>query len=194
MKPSRGERLTMIRLPSILRYVAPSLGDRHDEGAVVDQPLHGETLDAYLRRHEIVHFTAHEVRNLRRIGVVAPEPPLEWWHRIIPTLELAESLRDQFGPLSIGNGYRPRKLNKRVGGARSSQHLYFRALDLDLPSGDDRGRQFQEAAARLWLHFGDRYKMGLGFYARRTRIHIDTGFRRRYWKKKYVKPILEGVR
>jgi len=165
-------------------------------GATPPTPHVIESLDDYLERVGIVHFTGREVRTLRRLGHIARPPSSELWPRIIPALALAEELREQMGcPLIVGNGYRPRALNRRVGGSRNSQHIHFRALDLDLPSEQaHRGREFQECAAALWLNHGEQLRMGLGFYYRRTRVHIDCGFRRRYWKRRYVKPILEGLR
>ena len=99
-------------------------------------PEPNETLDAYLQAHGVEHFSAREILTLRRAGVTVDAPPRSWWPRIIPTLELAEMLRAEVGhPLIVGNGYRPNPWNRKVGGARRSPHLFFRALDLDLPSG-----------------------------------------------------------
>lgn len=170
---------------------------------LVHTPEPGESLGAYLARCGVRNFTAREVLTARRVGVTSDPPPREWWPRIVPTLRLAEMLRAIMGhPLVIGNGYRPPDVNKRAGGSRRSRHLHFRALDLDLPtsrrSWSNRVR-FYEAAVSLWLDLGDAYQIGLGLYARRggSRVHIDTGDRRRRWggfRGAYVDEIARGLR
>jgi len=163
----------------------------------VDAPKAGETLDQYIDSHGIEHFKAREVLRLRRLGVDAPEPPRRWWPRIIPTLRVAEYLRSRVGPLSIGNGYRPEPLNSKVGGAKNSQHLHFRALDLDLVDKSRRNQEeFYRAAGELYLTHGVALKMGLGLYRmwRGTRVHVDCGYRKRAWKPGYVKELLESLR
>ena len=163
-------------------------------------PNPDETLDAYLRAHGILHFSAKEILTLRRLGVTVDAPPRDWWPRMIPTLELAEMLRAEVGhPLVVGNGYRPNPYNRQVGGARRSQHLFFRALDLDLPKSNKSSkdqRRFYEAAGSIYLDHGDAYKMGLGLYRlhKGTRVHVDTGYRKRAWKRSYVNPLLESLR
>lgn len=163
----------------------------------IDKPGHFETLSAYLYRMEITHFSVEEILTLRRAGLKAPEPPREIWHRIIPTLRLAEELRDIVGPLIVGNGYRPKDLNKRVGGSRTSRHIHFQALDLDLVERTSVNQElFYEAACEIYLNRGADLKMGIGLYRpwRGNRVHIDTGHRRRYWHKEYVKPLLMALR
>lgn len=168
-----------------------------------------EDLDLYLERKGITHFSAVECLTLRRLGVQAPVPPVSMWENILPALELAEKIRAAVGhPLVIGNGYRPTELNNRVGGARKtpwspgSQHLYFRALDIDLP-GNHRSRAEQEAlyesAACIYLTYGKSMKMGLGIYRphRGPRVHIDCGWRMRCWggpSKRWVNDLLAEVR
>lgn len=158
-------------------------------------------MDGMFKAAGIEHFTAREVCTMRKTRNRAVAiPPAGWWGRMVYSLQIAEMLRSIMGhPLSIGNGYRPPDYNKAVGGARGSQHTKFRALDIDLPM-DQRSREnqekFYETTCELWLEYGDEYAMGLGLYRpwRGTRVHIDTGARRRYWKSKYVRPILEGMR
>lgn len=169
-------------------------------GLEAPAPMSDETLDAYLLRMGVQHFKGRELLRMRRMGVDVPEPPRDWWPRIIPTMRVAEMLRDIMGHgLVVGNGYRPRDLNRQAGGSRNSQHIHFRAVDLDLPNGQHSSgnrKRFYEAAVSLWLTLGDTYKIGIGLYSPRggSRVHIDTGYKRRRWDRKYVDPIAKGLR
>lgn len=105
-------------------------------------------------------------------------------------------------PLNVGNGYRDRDLNKKVGGAKNSQHLHFRALDLDLlPKRATRKTQerLYKVAAEMYLEYGVDYQIGLGIYRpiKGTRIHIDCGWRQRIWGgpgKRWVRALLRENR
>lgn len=160
-------------------------------------------LDGYIRGEGIEHFSAKEVLTLRRLGVVAPVPPSNMWPRIIPALQLADALRKELDhPLIIGNGYRPKELNRRAGGSRRSQHIYFRAVDIDLPSSHDsvvEQERFYRAAGRLFLEHGHLMKIGFGLYRanRGTRVHLDCGYRRRFWggkRGRWVRDLLAEMR
>ncbi len=146
-------------------------------------------LNEFIERHGIEHFTGDETLQLLRLGETAPVPPLRMWDNIIPALRLAEEIRELVGhPLVVGNGYRPRALNKRAGGARNSQHIKYRALDLDLPGDYASIQPFQQAlyaaAAQVFLAHPD-MKIGFGTYRRHggNRVHIDAGgrWRRAAW-------------
>ena len=157
-------------------------------------------LDEFLKDSGIQNFSAREVLTLRRLGVTVDPPPEDWWPRIVPALKVAEDIRAHLGhPLIIGNGFRPPAENKRAGGARRSQHLFFRAIDLDLPRKSktrEHQEEFYEIAAAIFLERGEDLKMGLGLYRpwRGSRVHIDCGFRRRHWSKRYTSPLLESLR
>lgn len=173
-------------------------------------PAASMSLDDYIQDNGVEHFTATEVRTLRRLRVVAPEPPRRIWPNIIPTLWLAEELRsrmrdDPRAPadmgLIVGNGYRPRDLNRRAGGVWRSPHIPFRAIDLDLPrgvSGDTEAMEtFYRHTAEIFLEHRHEYGIGLGLYRawKGNRVHLDTGRRRSaHWKKAYTTPLLESLR
>jgi hypothetical protein len=169
-------------------------------GIEAPTPTSDQTLQDYLTACGIQHFSAIECLTMRRAGVVVDPPPRAWWPRIIPTLRVAEMLRDILGHgLIVGNGYRPKAENRKAGGARNSQHIHFRALDLDLPKGQHSSgnrKRFYEAAVSLWLTLGDEYQIGCGLYSPRggSRVHIDTGYKKRRWEKQYVDPIARGLR
>jgi len=84
-------------------------------------------------------------------------------------------------PLSL-RGYRPPDYNKAVGGAPSSTHLWFAALDLYPPSAD-RSRLGLEGAKLYLKHSGE--AIGLGIYGKPnpSDIHLDTGKSRRTWRE-----------
>lgn len=48
--------------------------------------------------------------------------------RLVDTV--LQPLRDALGPVTITSGYRPKKLNRLIGGATSSQHQYGQAADI----------------------------------------------------------------
>jgi hypothetical protein len=69
-------------------------------------------------------------------------------------------VRDKFGsPLYITSGYRPPSENARVGGARKSLHLSFRALDMQPMNGDFR-KLFEVLKASSFTGLGDGRKKG----------------------------------
>lgn len=156
-----------------------------------------DSLGVIFKAEGIEHFTPREVCSMRKAKNAIAIPPSKYWERIIPALKLAEELRAIVGPLYVGNGYRPRDYNKAVGGSWRSQHIQFRALDLDLiERGVVNQETFYEEACKIFLDRGKELKMGLGLYRpwRGTRIHIDIGYSFRHWEKKYTKPILKSLR
>ncbi len=146
-----------------------------------DVHAYGEALADFLAPG----FALHElVRNgSPRLAL----PPEKFWHRMAPTLLLANELRRRMKEhgakgLRVNAAYRPN------GGAPSSQHKANRALDLDLIPGDyDKARVYYEEAVKLWCEAGCEQEVGLGLYCPRDvqagiRVHLDTGFRTRTWQ------------
>lgn len=93
--------------------------------------------------------------------------PQEWRATRAVTLARAfEALRDAVGhPLVVLSGYRTPSYNKRIGGARLSQHVEGRAVDLRPPDGwtpDDLAKWAKDCPGIT----------GLGIYP--TFMHIDT--------------------
>lgn len=175
-------------------------GQDWPEAAVVaatTPPEKGETLDAYLFRHGCPHFSAFELTRLPRWARNV-EPMREDWPNIIPTLRLTEILRHEIGadPLLVLSGYRPRRYNAAIGGAKGSLHPAFRSLQLGLDventASEAQQRQLHEVAARLFAFYGQALKIGLGFYSpkRGTQITIDTGYGLRTWQSDYVKTVV----
>ena len=59
-----------------------------------------------------------------------------------------EPLREQFGPIIIGSGFRCPALNTAVGGVKSSQHKTGEACDIHLPS-IEVGKKYFEFLKKL---------------------------------------------
>jgi uncharacterized protein YcbK (DUF882 family) len=75
------------------------------------------------------------------------------------------------GTLTILSGYRTPQTNVAVHGAGDSQHLRAGAVDVMVPS--ERLESFSEAALKL-------ARGGVGVYARRGFVHLDSGPVRRW--------------
>ena len=83
-------------------------------------------------------------------------------------LDKAEALRARLGgrALIVNSAYRSALHNAKVGGAKGSQHLLGRALDISMVNHDPE-TFVREARA---LGFG-----GIGTYPKQNFIHIDIG-------------------
>ena len=57
--------------------------------------------------------------------------------------KVLEPLREKFGPIIIGSGFRSTALNTAVGGVKNSQHKTGEACDIHLPS-TEIGKQYFE--------------------------------------------------
>ena len=74
-------------------------------------------------------FTSYFARE--RKGVKNSLPSQLLWKNIVPALRIVDELRDSFGKsCTILSSYRSPDYDKAVGGASSSQHLEFTALDI----------------------------------------------------------------
>lgn len=84
-----------------------------------------------------------------------------------PSLDRLQALRDLLGkPMIVQSAYRSPEHNKRVGGAKHSQHLYARAYDILMSNHDPDA--FEEAARAVGF-------TGFGYYVKQNFMHIDTG-------------------
>ena len=83
-------------------------------------------------------------------------------------LDRLDRLRDLWGkPLVINSGYRSPAHNRKVDGAKNSQHLYGRAFDISTFGWSDED---YDALYELAKDVGF---TGFGFYA--DFLHVDTG-------------------
>ena len=151
-------------------------------------------LDEFLVSNKIEHFSAKElclVRSLKVLNI----PPESLFENILPSLYFLEFMRKIYGPILVISGYRNKTNNSKVGGAKHSQHMEFRAID-SRPIDKGKYKQFRNTIKAFWennlifnqvdynwLQEGnvDTSTMGFGTYNSNKFIHVDFGFRRRSW-------------
>lgn len=105
-------------------------------------------------------------------------PPRKLWRNVAATLRFVrDHVSRALGPVQAVSAYRNPVLNSCAGGARSSAHRDYSALDL-VPLKPLNRRQIFNAVCPLHSGKGPASGVGLGFYAF-TRFHVDTrSFRR----------------
>jgi uncharacterized protein YcbK (DUF882 family) len=136
-------------------------------------------LQSYLDSHDIEHFTAKEITWLNRLSKnIIPHHTI--WGNIIPTLKLADAIRKEWdGPVRVFSGFRTIAYNAAVGGAKNSQHLHFRAMDISPADGRvDEFGDVVKSVVKRWRAEGN--QVGMGEYD--SFIHIDVGFKTRSWR------------
>lgn len=123
-----------------------------------------------LTKEGIKHFTANELffRGASDETLhLNTEPPEELWSNMIPTAKVANEARERMGSsLVIKSAYRAPAYNRRIGGARFSQHMRFCALDLGTSSPAKLYRILLE------MRRDGKFKGGLGLY--NSFVHLDT--------------------
>lgn len=126
-------------------------------------------LDLYLNDQNVRHFSAWEVVQLNaHKGVTNTVPTPFLWANIVPTIHVAEWLRQALGdkPLYVTSGYRSDPYNRAVGGSKNSLHRRFNALDIwaDHATPDTLAKTLREHT--------DWEKISCGIY--QDFVHIDT--------------------
>lgn len=159
-------------------------------------------LDSLLDDAGIEFFSARELGNLDNPQWDGPDrslPSEAHLSRIVDTLRLADEIRRVWGgPLQVVSGYRPAEYNAHVGGSPRSQHVEFRALDLQ-PTGDFGLDRFFTVVRSVVA--GARvagWNVGLGLYydGEGRFAHIDTKAKtghQRSWVQPKSKPNLAKV-
>lgn len=106
--------------------------------------------------------------------------PIEWRrNRAILLAELFEFIRGIWKlPIIVLSAYRTPDWNRKIGGAKNSQHMEGRALDLRPPNGIDLLDFYDEIKYRA----PNTALRGLGLYP--TFVHIDVrpALRISYWR------------
>jgi len=139
-----------------------------------------DPLDAYIRQDGIRHFRASELVQPHK-GV----PAQALWPNILGALRIADAIRGAYGaPVRVLSGFRSREYNAKIGGAKRSMHMEFRALDLAPANGDIEGFRAVAEAVVTAARIGGA-NVGFGHYD--TFVHIDTGAptgRNRTWDER----------
>lgn len=117
-----------------------------------------------------------------------PYPEVLRGFRVTKLSEAFETIRSAFGnkPIRVLSAYRTPEHNRKIGGARNSQHIQGRALDLRPPNGYTV-KQFYDVIKAIAPDCGIK---GIGLY--RTFVHIDIRSTSQisYWKGTGVKDSL----
>ena len=95
-------------------------------------------------------------------------PPAKYAGNLQALATNLQKIRDKVGPLNINSGYRTRKYNATVGGAKNSQHLYAKAADISSPTmtGPELHAVVMDLINKGAIHNG-----GVGKYD--TFVHYD---------------------
>ena len=97
--------------------------------------------------------------------------------------ENLQVLRDRVGkPIHVISGYRSPKYNRKIGGARRSQHMSARAGDIKIKGMTPK--EVKEVIEEL-ISKGEMAQGGVGLYT--TFVHYDVRGRKARWKGKGVK-------
>jgi len=118
------------------------------------------------------NFSLHEFRC--KDGSDVPEELLENVQELANNLQV---LREFFGkPIRVISGYRSPKYNRKIGGARKSQHMSARAADIVISGVTPQ--EVKDAIVSL-IKEGKMKSGGIGLYT--TFTHYDTRGRNARW-------------
>lgn len=118
------------------------------------------------------YFTVGEVtqRDSRRIP-----RDLVTKRRIKKFAQELDKLREKYGcPIRVNSWYRPKDINKAVGGVSNSQHIHGWAADIEFVANIHKKISIEQDLNKTW-----KGGVGLGA-ARKGFTHIDMGPRRRW--------------
>jgi lysozyme family protein len=153
--------------------------------ADVPEPAGHEDFKAFFQRAlpDVQHFkwqqflvkgATHAVNGLNT------DPPREKWDNVVPLVRVLEEFSKRIGdPVRLTNVYRSPAYNRSVGGAKDSQHVQFRATDVQVPGRG--GSQLWADTFRAMRREGF-FSGGIGIY--NTFVHVDTRGRNKDWDER----------
>ena len=115
-----------------------------------------------------------------RDGTSVPEELMNNLKELVQNLQIIRDCINE--PMHIISGYRTPKYNRRIGGARKSQHMKARAADIVVKGM--KPTELREIIINL-IKEGKIKKGGVGLY--RSFVHYDTRGWNARWKGKGVK-------
>lgn len=127
------------------------------------KPAFRGALSAHFRVSE---FDCHDGRKVPAVAI----PALK-----LLAFLLLEPMRAEFGACTVLSGYRPEDYNRRIGGARASQHIYELT-----PESVAADLVFAHGTPRDWYRKADELGAGgLGLYP--SFVHVDNRPGRARW-------------
>ena len=161
-------------------------------GRVVDPksfPFSQSGFQSYLDATGVKYFSSkemtmpHRVAKANKAGFSILLPPYKWWPRGAALAKLADILRNLVNrPVRMRNWWRPTEYNQLVGGAKNSDHIPAKGIDLDYQNRGDRRK-----AEKFLMNFRKQnpwIQMSLGLGARTTHIGLLTKRGERTWTYK----------
>jgi lysozyme family protein len=122
----------------------------------------------------LVKGASHAVNGLNT------DPPPEKWDNVVPLARvLDEFARRIANPVRLTNVYRSPAYNRSVGGAKNSQHVQFRAADVQVPGHG--GPQLWADTFRAMRREGF-FSGGIGIY--NSFVHVDTRGANKDWDER----------
>ena len=113
-------------------------------------------------------------------GTDVPDELMDNLKELVENLQI---IRDYIGkPIRVISGYRSPRYNRRIGGARKSQHMTAKAADLRVSGMSPR--ELREVIIKL-IKEGKIKKGGIGLYT--SFVHYDVRGRNARWKGSGIK-------
>lgn len=127
------------------------------------------------------NFSLAEFAQPARHGFEAEPYPERWIdERLRPLCEILQRLRDVFGvPVRVLSGYRSEAYNRKISGARHSQHVQGRAADIVV---ERYGAERIYEVLLTWHRNGVERLGGLGLYPSFVHVDVRPGTQLAAWR------------
>lgn len=142
-------------------------------------------LETYLKTTGIKYFSAREIMtpnneaDALKCGLDNMIPHQCIWPAGAAMLSIFDKIREKIGgPVLFRNWWRPTCYNDLVAGAKASDHLLAKSMDIDFKSARDRAVAQKFVCEELWKK-GENIQVGIGC----NTLHIGLGSPRgkRFW-------------